>query len=70
MMAARVAIPPTLRASVLKLIHEGHAGVVRSKALARSLVWWPELNHDIESMCGNCQPCTMVIFSRVMEFVS
>ena len=54
----RVIIPVNLRKQVLKELHEVHPGMVRMKALARSYVWWPGLDKDIEEMvrsCGTCQ---------------
>lgn len=52
------------------LIHEGHPGVVRSKALARSIVWWPSLNDDIVNLCKNCTPCTVVNLRKTKQYVS
>ncbi|XP_049517083.1 uncharacterized protein K02A2.6-like [Dermacentor silvarum] len=37
----RVVIPPSLRREVLELLHEGHPGIEKMKALVRSHVWWP-----------------------------
>ena len=39
-------ISTKLRHRVLEELHRGHLGVVRMKALARSHVWWPELDRD------------------------
>ena len=40
----RVVIPNKLQDRVLKELHDGHLGVVKMKALARSYVWWPNIN--------------------------
>ncbi|XP_015275073.1 PREDICTED: uncharacterized protein K02A2.6-like, partial [Gekko japonicus] len=53
----RVVIPSPLRDRVLAALHEAHPGVVRMKALARSYVWWPGLDQDIERLVKLCQPC-------------
>ena len=53
----RVIIPPSLRSQVLRELHEGHLGIVRTKALARSYVWWPNLDKDIENHCASCETC-------------
>lgn len=53
----RVVIPTLLRGKVLSMLHEGHPGVVRSKILARNLVWWPGIDNEIESMIRQCVTC-------------
>ena len=56
----RVVIPSNLQSFLLKELHEGHLGVVRMKELARSYVWWPNLDQDIERMVASCEKCKMV----------
>ncbi|XP_033740319.1 uncharacterized protein K02A2.6-like [Pecten maximus] len=56
----RVIIPPKLQAHVLNEIHNGHIGVVRMKAVARSYAWWPNIDCDIEQMCKSCTGCQSV----------
>ncbi|XP_026576533.1 uncharacterized protein K02A2.6-like, partial [Pseudonaja textilis] len=53
----RVVIPATLRVPILKALHEGHPGIVRMKALARSYVWWPGMDAQISTWVSSCQPC-------------
>ncbi|XP_046420699.1 uncharacterized protein K02A2.6-like [Neodiprion fabricii] len=53
----RVVIPNKLREIVLKELHYSHFGVTRMKALARSFVWWPEINKQIESITQACRAC-------------
>ena len=40
----RVVIPPTGRYFILQELHEGHPGVTRMKMLARSYVWWTNMD--------------------------
>uniref|UniRef100_A0A5S6QBK2 RNA-directed DNA polymerase n=1 Tax=Trichuris muris TaxID=70415 RepID=A0A5S6QBK2_TRIMR len=54
---SRIVIPSKLRHEVLKLFHSGHPGIVRMKGLARSYIWWPRLNQDVESLVRACVPC-------------
>jgi len=53
----RVYIPLPLRKRVLNELHEGHQGIVKTKQLARSFIWWPGIDNDIEVMIKNCVPC-------------
>ncbi|XP_016520882.1 uncharacterized protein K02A2.6-like [Poecilia formosa] len=55
----RVIIPSKMRKAVLNEIHSGHQGIVKSKALARKYVWWPNLDHDLEQVCKTCETCQM-----------
>ncbi|XP_015280718.1 PREDICTED: uncharacterized protein K02A2.6-like [Gekko japonicus] len=54
---SRVVIPKPLQERVLTALHEAHPGVVHMKALARSYVWWPGLDKDIEDVVKRCQTC-------------
>ena len=54
---SRVVIPEVLRETVLKQLHEVHPGINRMKALARSFVWWPGIDKDIELTVKSCIQC-------------
>lgn len=53
----KVVIPYQLRNEVLQLLHDQHIGVMRMKMLARSTVWWPGIDDDIEAMVKSCFVC-------------
>ena len=54
---SRVVIPPQGREAVLEELHESHPGICKMKALARSCVWWPKMDHDIEHLVKTCTAC-------------
>lgn len=53
----RVIIPAQLQDRMLLELHECHPGMSRMKALARSFVWWPGLDEDIEDAVRSCPTC-------------
>jgi len=42
---------------VLAELHETHPGTSRMKSIARSYVWWPNTDDDIESTVQQCAQC-------------
>ena len=50
-------IPPALRPPILRVLHEAHPGMAHIKAMARSHVWWPGIESDIEDTVRECQQC-------------
>ena len=54
----RMVIPTPLKQRNLAELHEEHLGMFRMKALARSFVWWPGTDQDIETTIKSFQNCT------------
>ncbi|XP_061883310.1 uncharacterized protein K02A2.6-like isoform X1 [Entelurus aequoreus] len=54
---ARVIVPPPGRSQIVEEIHETHPGASRMKSLARSYVWWPGLDKDLEDKVKGCTQC-------------
>ena len=44
---------------LLAELHPKHFGMNRMIALARSYIWWPRLNTDIEETCHKCNECLL-----------
>lgn len=57
----RVVIPLKLRKPVLQLLHESHLGIVKTKGLARSFVWWHKIDNDIEDLIKSCVHCQKLL---------
>ena len=55
----RVVVPKQHREQVLTELHEDHQGIVRSKAIARSCMWWPGMDKDIEISVPKCMTCSI-----------
>lgn len=53
----RLVIPAELRKDILGRIHEGHQGIVKCRALAKSSVWWPGLSQQVQTLVENCGTC-------------
>ena len=52
-----IIIPPELQPKMIKLLHETHPGIIKMKALARSYVWWPGIDKDLEHCSKSCEAC-------------
>lgn len=52
-------IPPKLRPQVLEELYQGHMRVVKMKALARSYIWWPGIDKEIELTVRSCSGCQL-----------
>ena len=54
---SRLIIPVDCQEQVLSELHLGHQGIVKMKGLARSHVWWPGMDKQIENLVWSCQAC-------------
>ena len=57
LLGARVVIPQALQGTILQGLHETHPGVTLMKKIARSYVWWPGLDQEMEELVKGCRPC-------------
>ena len=55
----RVVVPTSLQNRVLKQFHSGHQGINRMKALARSYVYWPNMDTQLEQLVNTCTKCQL-----------
>ena len=50
-------IPEPGHKLVVEELHAGHQDISRMKSLARSFVWWPKLDADLEDRAKRCEIC-------------
>jgi transposase InsO family protein len=55
----RVIIPndTQLKTKLLEELHATHPGIVKMKGLARSYLWWPKIDAELESTVRTCTTC-------------
>ena len=56
----RVIIPVKLREQLLSESHSSHFGISKMKSIARSYMWWPGLDDNIEKLVKSCADCQAV----------
>ena len=54
---SRVFIPMKFRNYIMEELHSSHQGIIATKSLARSYVWWPGIDSDLESRVKGCTVC-------------
>ncbi|PIO76518.1 integrase core domain protein [Teladorsagia circumcincta] len=58
--SSRLVIPKSLQRRVLQSLHKAHPGQARMKMLARSYVYWPSMDTDIDTLVRNCTTCAQL----------
>ena len=53
----RIIIPERLREDMLKRLHQGHMGITKTVMRAKTAIFWPGINKDIEKLCKHCPTC-------------
>ena len=53
----RVIIPIAERLVIIAELHTGHPGMTKMKAVARSYLWWPGMDNDLEEAVRACERC-------------
>ena len=44
---SRVVMPEVRRGKVMEILHDGHPGMTRMKAIAQGIVWWPGIDAEL-----------------------
>ena len=53
----RLVMPHSLRKKLIKISHEGHQGLAKTKRLLRTKTWFPQIDKMVEEMIAKCIPC-------------
>ena len=57
LLGSRVIIPHSGRNIILQQLQKTHPGVSKMKNLARSYIWWPGIDKDIDNIVAHCNTC-------------
>lgn len=55
----RIVLPRAMVKQALRIAHETHQGVVRTKQYLRSKFYWPSMDLDVERLIRNCSACVL-----------
>ena len=63
----RLVMPRKLRNQTLNIAHGQHQGIVKTKTLLRTKVWWPGIDRQIETLISSCVQCQAANDSKNVE---
>ena len=63
----KIVIPIKLRKRIIAAGHDGHQGIVKTKMLLRSKVWYPGMDKDINEYVSNCRGCQVSVNDNSRE---
>ena len=63
----RVVLPKGLVNDALRLAHEGHMGIQKTKQYLRACVWFPKMDGLVETLVNRCLPCQAVTSTKQRE---
>ncbi|QQP56676.1 Uncharacterized protein FKW44_001419, partial [Caligus rogercresseyi] len=65
----RLVVPSSLRRKFLNELHLSHRGIIKMKSVARSTIWWPKIDLDIENLVNTCVTCQREAPSPPAKFI-
>ena len=67
MRGTKIIIPKSLQSKVVRIAHEGHQGLVKTKQFLRSRVWFPKMDEVVSSVVGPCVACQATMYTPSQE---
>jgi hypothetical protein len=55
----RLIIPETLQEKSIRIAHEGHQGITKTKSLLRTKIWFPGMDKKVEEIIAKCLACEL-----------
>ncbi|XP_022808881.1 uncharacterized protein K02A2.6-like [Stylophora pistillata] len=55
----RIVVPQSVRKQILKLAHETHQDIVKTKQFLRARSFWPGMDQDVETLIKGCSACVV-----------
>lgn len=62
-----VVVPKCLRYEMLKILHEPHIGMEKTKNNARQVMYWPGMLANVEYLIKNCSTCQKYLNRNIKE---
>jgi hypothetical protein len=56
---SRLVLPESLQEKALKIVHEGHQGISKTKSLLRTKVWFKGMDSKVEKLIMECLACQL-----------
>ena len=53
----KLIIPKSMQPKMIKIDHESHLGIGKSKQMARDTMFWPGMTSQIEDISSCCETC-------------
>ena len=63
----KLIVPASLWRTAVMLSHEGHQGILRTKQLLRSTMWFPGMDKLVEKETAQCMPCQVTVSTHQQE---
>lgn len=63
----RLILPHELRQRALKIAHEGHQGLTKTKQLLREKIWFPGIDGLTKQLLDNCLACQATVAQQSLE---